>query len=513
MIELFLSRSGEILDKTMEHLWLTGLSVLLAVIVGVGLGILLSRRERLATPVIGLANVIQTIPSIALLGVMIPLVGIGPTPAIIALFLYALLPIIRNTYTGISDVDPGVVESGRGLGMTDRQLLRRVEIPLALPVIFAGVRTATVINVGVATLCALIAAGGLGEFIFTGIALNNTDLILLGAIPAAVLAIALDGLLGLVQRNVRRLILPLLVTIGIIVAGLLLYSLSRSPADESLTAGLPAEFMERPDGWEGLREAYDLRLDAVQMNAGLMYDAVKEGRVDLIGGYSTDGRIEAYDLRVLEDDRGYFPPYYAAPLVRQETLDRHPELAEALDRLAGKINDATMRSLNYQVDHQKRDPADVARRFLESIGERTTIDRDGDTEIRIGGKNFTEQFILAEIYALLIENNTDLTVELTTGLGGTQIVFEALRSGAIDLYPEYTGTGFLVLHAPPQDSIDRLIRSPEKVYDYVRRESATTFNLRWLEPIGFNNTYALMMREASAEKQNIKTISNLGPTP
>ena len=150
---------------------------------------------------LGIAGVLQTIPSIALLGFMIPLLGIGPLPAITALFLYALLPVIRNTYTGINGVDPGVREAAVAMGMTAAQRLFRVDLVLAFPVIMAGIRTATVINVGVGTLAAYIAAGGLGEFIFGGIALNNTNMILAGAIPAALLAIGLDFLLSRLQRT------------------------------------------------------------------------------------------------------------------------------------------------------------------------------------------------------------------------------------------------------------------------------------------------------------------------
>ena len=442
LIQLLISKRAEIGLKTLEHLWLTGISVLMAMVIGVGLGILLSRKQRWATPVIGFANVIQTVPSIALLGFMIPLVGIGATPAIIALFLYALLPIIRNTYTGICDVDPAVKEAGSGLGMTDYQLLTKVELPLALPIIFAGIRTATVINVGVATLCALIAAGGLGEFIFTGIALNNVDLIMVGAIPAALLALLLDGLLGLVQKKVQEWLRPLLVLLGIIIVAVLLYQFFASSDGHRLHVGLPAEFMERRDGWEGLKKAYDLQLEAVQMNAGLMYDAVKNDKVDVIGGYSTDGRINAYNLRVLKDDKEYFPPYFVAPIVRESTLEKHPELRQVLNMLSDKITDAKMRNLNYQVDHEKKLPKSVAKEFLSELKLKTDVERTGEADIVIGGKNFTEQFILAELFLLLIENYTTLNVELKTGLGGTQIVFGALKAGEIDLYAEYSGTGF-----------------------------------------------------------------------
>lgn len=186
----------EILSLTVEHLYLTGIAMGVAIFTGVALGILLSRFERLATPVLGAAGVVQTIPSLAMLGFMLPLLGIGATPAIVALFLYALLPIIRNTYTSVIGVDPGLIEAAIGMGMTRRQVLTLVRLPLALAVIMAGIRTSTVICVGIATLCAFIGAGGLGELIFTGISMVDNKVILAGAIPAALLALALDFSLG-----------------------------------------------------------------------------------------------------------------------------------------------------------------------------------------------------------------------------------------------------------------------------------------------------------------------------
>src|SRR5665213_1109246 len=193
-------QSGKILDQLLQHIGLTFISLLIAVVIGVPLGIFIARRNKFAAPVLGFTGILQTIPSIALLGFMIPLLGIGPVPAIVALFLYALLPIVRNTYTGITGVDAAVIDSAKGMGMTSNQVLRKVELPLAMPVILAGIRTATVINVGVATLASYIGAGGLGEFIFGGIALNNTNMILAGAIPAALLAIIFDFLLSRLQH-------------------------------------------------------------------------------------------------------------------------------------------------------------------------------------------------------------------------------------------------------------------------------------------------------------------------
>ncbi|HXV60754.1 MAG TPA: ABC transporter permease [Vicinamibacteria bacterium] len=189
---------------TFEHLGLVLTSTLIAVAIGFPLGVVLTRREDLASPILGFANVMQTVPSLALFGFLIPIPfvgGIGSKTAVIALVLYALLPILRNTYTGIQGVDPAVREAGRGMGMTDLQRLRLIEIPLAFPTIVAGIRIATVISVGLATIAAAIGAGGLGNIIFRGLAMVDNRLILAGAIPAAALALVADALLGRLQRR------------------------------------------------------------------------------------------------------------------------------------------------------------------------------------------------------------------------------------------------------------------------------------------------------------------------
>ncbi len=193
---------GEVGRLSVEHVLLTVLSVLAAALVAIPTGVLLSRRPRLAEAIIGAVGVIQTIPSIALLAILIPLLGLGAGPALVTLFLYALLPILRNTTVGIRDVDPVLREASRGLGMTRAQCLRRLEFPLALPVIFAGLRTATVINIGTATLAAFVGAGGLGELIKAGLDLNSNRLILLGAVPAAVMAWGADWMLGWLETRV-----------------------------------------------------------------------------------------------------------------------------------------------------------------------------------------------------------------------------------------------------------------------------------------------------------------------
>lgn len=194
----------EVLELTLEHLWMVGISTLLAVMVGIPLGILITRWPALNKPVLGTANIIQTVPSLALFGFLLPVPWIGARAerlAILALTLYALLPLIRNTYAGIKGVDSSVIEAGRGMGMTDRQLLFQVQLPLALGVIIAGVRVATVISVGLATIAAAIGAGGLGEYIFRGLAMVNNQLILAGAVPAAALALLADVSLGWLEKR------------------------------------------------------------------------------------------------------------------------------------------------------------------------------------------------------------------------------------------------------------------------------------------------------------------------
>lgn len=196
--------SQEVVALVGQHVYLVAVSTAAAVVIGVPLGIMLSRRPAWRGPVLGLANVFQTVPSLALFGFLIPLPfigGIGARTAIVALVVYGLLPVVRNTYTGIAGVDPAVREAGRGMGMTDGELLRMVELPLSLGVILAGVRVATVVGVGTATIAAAIGAGGLGVYIFRGVATVDDTLILAGALPAALMALAADGLLGLVERR------------------------------------------------------------------------------------------------------------------------------------------------------------------------------------------------------------------------------------------------------------------------------------------------------------------------
>lgn len=203
------AHGAEIARLTFEHVWLTAFAMLFACAIGLPLGVLLTRRQSLAGPVIGVANVLQTIPSLALFGLLLPVPFLGERAArlaIVALTAYALLPILRNTYAGIRGIDPALIDVANALGMTGWQRLRKVELPLAGSVILAGIRTATVTCVGVATIAAAVGAGGLGELIFRGVASVDNGLVLAGAVPAALLALCADGLLAIAEKRmvVRR---------------------------------------------------------------------------------------------------------------------------------------------------------------------------------------------------------------------------------------------------------------------------------------------------------------------
>ena len=197
-------KRGVILLSALRHMEVSAIAIFLSVVIAIPLGILITRYRKIAHVVVNSANIGQTIPSLAILGLVIPLLGIGLKPAVFALVLRGVLPIINNTYSGIINVDRSLIEAGRGIGMKDRQILTLVELPLSFPVIMAGIRTATVLSISIATLAALIGAGGLGDLIFQGIVMADTNLLLAGSIPTAILAIGADMLLGVAERRLRK---------------------------------------------------------------------------------------------------------------------------------------------------------------------------------------------------------------------------------------------------------------------------------------------------------------------
>ena len=500
------------MERLSEHIMLTGVSTVAATIIGIAIAILIFRYQKLKNTVMSIVGILQTIPSLALLVFLMTLWGkIGLAPALSALILYALLPIVRNTLIGLESTPSNIMEAAVGLGMTELQQIRLVRLPLAVPAIVAGIRTATVVGVGIATLSAFIGAGGLGEFINRGLALSSSRLILLGAIPSGLLAVFLDfvvataewgirpvrktdQVLPLKQQKLRRraaAALPVIVlflgiffycyehpfsstkkvvigskhfTEQIILAELMAQILEKSghlPVERrfdlggtlvchnalvkgeidlypeytgtslssilkepgisdhkkalayvsqeyakryqakwlppfgfnnswavltsskaalqnnwhtisdlsrrasSLTIGLPGEFAERADGFIGLKKAYQLNFQkVVDVDTNIAYKALAENELDVAAGNSTDGRIDAYKLMQMVDDKGFFLCYEAAPVVRMEALANFPQLEPTLAKLEGRITDDTMRKLNFAVDGLKKSPAEVVAEFL-----------------------------------------------------------------------------------------------------------------------------------------------------
>jgi osmoprotectant transport system permease protein len=240
-----------------------------------------------------------------------------------------------------------------------------------------------------------------------------------------------------------------------------------------------------------------------------MYKAAYEKKLDVISGYSTDGRLKAFDLVVLDDDKKIFPPYYAVPLIRNGVLKKYPEIESAVNMLSGRINDSIMTELNYEVDYLKQSPEKVARNFLLKNNLFRQARGGRKATIRLGSKIFGEQYILINMYAMLIKGYTDLNVETKTGLGGTKICFDALTNNQIDMYPEYTGTGLLAILNAPSNIVNHLTKNKDSVYDYVSDQFKQKYGLVWLKPIGFNNAYALMMRRQQSNKLNIHSITEL----
>jgi osmoprotectant transport system permease protein len=500
------SHAAEFAGLLAQHVLLVVVSTLAAILIGVPLGVFASRRPRLSAPIVGIANIVQTIPSLAMFGFLLPVPligGVGARAAIVVLILYGLLPIVRTTIAGITGVDATVREAGIAMGMTQGELLRIVELPLALPSIAAGVRVAAVVGVGSATIAAAIGAGGLGEYIYRGLSMVDSSVILAGAIPAALLALAVDGLLLWVERQLstrrrsasrrtalaaaaaviavalvaggtaaarsrgaivvgsknfteqvilgelvaqtierdtgmrvqRRLnlggtlicdralitgdvdvyveytgtaltavfhepaltesravfehvreqyartgrtLLPPLGfdnTFAILVRGKDARSLGLRTIDDAARvaqrwrAGFGYEFLERPDGYPGLAKAYGLRFagEPHVMDLTLSYRALSSGQVDLIAGDATAGLISALDLVQLEDNRHYFPPYDAAPVARAQTLLKYPQVRDALEKLGGRVSAAEMRRMNYAVDAEHKDAAQIVREFLAVV--------------------------------------------------------------------------------------------------------------------------------------------------
>ena len=356
LVLTFLERKNELLSGITEHIQISFIALIIALIIAIPLGIYLSYHKKFANIVIAINGVIQTIPSLAILALLIPLVGIGRKPAIIALILYALLPILHNTYTGITGVDSMYMVTSRALGMNKFQQLTKVQLPLAMPVIMTGVRTAAVLIIGTATLASLVGAGGLGKLILLGLDRNNNYLILLGAIPAALLAILFDFVFKQLEKLSIRKILIFLVLIT----------------------------------------------------------------------------------------------------------------------------------------------------FVCLFGSISSFNTPKKDKLIISGKLGSEPEILINMYKILIEENSNLEVELKPGLGKTSFVFNALKNGDIDIYPEFSGTAvFTFLNETPVNN------NADDVFAQAQKGMESKFKMIMLKPMIYNNTYAIAVSKKFADENNLKTISDL----
>ncbi|WP_033168567.1 glycine betaine ABC transporter substrate-binding protein [Clostridium sp. KNHs205] len=509
-----IQNNAQILSLTLEHIQLTAIAVGLAILLGVPLGILISYVNKLNKPVLAVANIIQAVPSMALLGFAIPFLGIGTLPAVVMVILYSLLPIIKNTFTGIKNINPQTIEAARGIGLTKTQILFKVQIPLALPVIMTGVRISAVTAVGLMTMAAFIGAGGLGFLVFSGIRTVNNFQILAGAIPACILALLVDFLIGIVEKLVtpvslqitgaskekqlraRKLQKRIIAATSLLLVFILGYTgianhissdkvirigskdfteqhilahmfsdlieartditvdrkinlggtqvcfsalrsgdidlyfdysgtaygdtLNYPPISDmeevyttvkndfknlygidvlkqfafnntyvlavtqetaaayglnsisdlakvgsSLKAGTTLEFLNRTDGIPGLTEFYNFKFkNTVGLDGSPRYVALMNQETDVVDAFSTDGLLKKFELVTLEDDKNFFPPYYAIPLIREDVADEYPEIIPVIEELGDVLTDDVMAELNYKVDELQMEPAAVAHDFL-----------------------------------------------------------------------------------------------------------------------------------------------------
>ena len=505
VLSIFAERSAFFLQLMIEHLWISGAAIGIAIVLGGAAGILIHRYDRAAAPTLGMVNFLYTIPSISMLGFLIPFFGIGNRSAIIALTVYALLPMVRATHTGLAQVRPSLREAAASLGGSTLHVLTRVQIPVAMPIIMSGIRNMVIMTIALAGIASFIGAGGLGVAIYRGITTNNPALTIAGSLLIAILALAADGILGWAERRMAEpsqereisrtpyaaaaaalLIAVSGVTYGFfgkadvihiatkpmteqLIMGEMLklvieqhtglearitagvgggtsnihpgmesgafdiypeytgtgwnmvlkeeskYSEDLFPqltaeyerrfhmrwlgmygfndtfgiavrrevaekydlhsysdlrrAAPDLTFGAEYDFFERADGYSALCKAYDLHFGrTVDLDIGLKYQALANKQIDVMIVFTTDGQLAAADAVVLTDDRNFFPSYRCGNVVRAEVLERHPGLADLLEKLTGIISDEEMAAMNYAVETEGREPRAAAEEFLRAKG-------------------------------------------------------------------------------------------------------------------------------------------------
>lgn len=502
---LLIERKEFFLNLLFEHLQISLLAIVIASAIGLFLGIIISEYEKSSKLVLGVINFIYTIPSISLLGFLIPFSGIGNTTAVIALTVYALLPMVRNTHTGIVNINERIIEASRGMGSTNFQVLYKIKLPLAMPVIMSGLRNMATMTIALAGIASFIGAGGLGVAVYRGITTNNTAMTMAGSLLIAALAVIVDFLLSLLEKIVKRntvkkskkgiftIIVIAIICFGIIIGSFFgsssakTINIASKPMTEQyiitamlkevieqdtdlkvkltqgvgggtsnimpgmekgefdmypeytctgwnmvlkhdgfydetmyeklkkeykekykftwtgifgfndsfglavkkdiaekynlktysdlakisseLVFGAEYDFYERPDGYEAFCSRYGFNFKSTKdLDIGLKYQAINEGKVDVMDIFTTDGQLSVADVVVLEDDKKFFSSSMGAMVVRDEVLEEHPELKDIFKKLEGILTDEKMANLNYKVETEGKEAEDVAHQFLIEKG-------------------------------------------------------------------------------------------------------------------------------------------------
>lgn len=505
IINLWIQKSDFYIDLLLEHIQISLTAIMIAGCIGLVIGILISQYQKTSKAALGIINFIYTIPSISLLGFLIPLSGIGNTTAILALTIYALLPMVRNTHTGLANVSPLIVEAAKGMGSTKLQILFKIKLPLALPIIMTGIRNMSVMTIALAGIASFIGAGGLGVAIYRGITTNNKAMTLIGSLMIALLALCIDFILGFIEKKMKqktmkhketkkKLFIGSIVSICIVtllytilgntsketlhiatkpmseqyIIGEMLQALIEQDMDinvqltqgvgggtnnihpgmlskefdlypeytgtgwnqvlketdfytedlfdqlqngyqqvgmnwetllgfnntfgvavrkeiaeeynlktysdlqrvaDQLTFGAEYDYFERVDGFDAFCEAYGLTFkNTMDLDIGLKYDAIRQHKIDAMIVFTTDGQLSATEITVLEDDKNLYPSYMCGIVVRDEIIQKYPELKEVLNTLDHAISDEEMAKMNYQVETEKQEPKDVASDFLKMKG-------------------------------------------------------------------------------------------------------------------------------------------------
>lgn len=502
MWSVFWNQRELFLTLLLEHLQISLIAILIALVFGGLVGILISEFKRSAKPTLGVINFLYTIPSISMLGFLIPFSGVGNATAVIALTVYALLPMVRNTYTGLSNVDPAIIEAAKGMGSTRFQILWRVKLPLAMPVIVSGIRSMVTMTIALAGIASFIGAGGLGVAIYRGITTNNSAMTMVGSLLIAMLALLMDFLLGIIEKKISwqtkkkgksdyiiaavcificaavlinvflpaksknvihiatkpmteqyilgemmkseieqntdfevdltqgvgggtsniepalekgdydmypeytgtgwnivlknegmytedffdtlqktyqdqlklkwAVMLGFNNTYGIAVRSeiaqkyhLKTYS-DLAAVSNQVSLGAEYDFFQRQDGYQALCQAYGFQFQrTMDMDIGLKYQALNEGKIDAMIIFTTDGQLSVADAVVLQDDRQFFPSYECGMVVREDTLQKYPQLQTVLDQFKQLISSDDIQKMNYAVETDGKDPKDVADEFLQ----------------------------------------------------------------------------------------------------------------------------------------------------